>query len=275
MSRRTTISIGLSIVGFIGMIAILIGFALNRDIRSSNLVIPLYVSFIMFYFSERVSSILTDVASDKETQYLRREIEESATKAQKLREDIGCDLNNIHEILNQLPSLLAGRHDITSFASEADGLRHAINLANMAIEVKNTVLRYGIKSSLSPYGDLYKKWIETKRESIQSSRACGWMEIVSTHLSDEDPQRIFMNEVAESAKYEKSFIDDINHPMIQMAIFSYSDGSREIMLGHSFPRIKTGTVFITKNDAIIQYFERYYMYWFDRGVSEPKIPVTE
>ena len=69
--------------------------------------------------------------------------------------------------------------------------------------------------------------------------------------------------------YQAKFIDDINSPMLQMTIFTFEDGVKEVVFGHEFANMRIGTAFLTRNREVIDYFESYFEHWFTLGTTAP------
>lgn len=239
MSKRTTISMILFCVTVVAFLAILYQFWVNPDSKKDVPLLLLLGTFGFLVVSDRLCSLLTDIVSDNEYKQVR-------------------------ENLERFPGLLAGRHDVVTFSNALDTLKYCLAVCPLAIEVKNTVLRYGIRNSVSPYSELYSQWLSTKKKSIDSS--CPWTEIVSAHLCNSDPQVKFIEQVNTGvSRYQISYIDDAEKPMIQMTIFTFKDGSKEILFGHEFANMRQGVAFLTRNREIINYFESYFAHWFSLG----------
>lgn len=244
MTWRTKINIFVSLLGLIGLIVVLVTFAADQAIRMDKFVIPIYVAFFVIYISERASSIGTDILSDREAIELHTRM-----------------MNNF----DRVPSLLSGARDIVYFRNTYDGLLYTISAINDAIDIKNTVLRYGSTSSVGAFEDVYERWILEKRNSVSRSPPCAWHEIVSIYFSENDPQRILSTDMQNlTDSYAFSLIDDCNNAIINMCLISFSNRPRELLFGHTFPTMLQGPVFLTRNENLINYFESYFNYWYNR-----------
>lgn len=209
MTWRTKINIFVSLLGLIGLIVVLVSFAEDPAIRTDKLAIPVYVAFLVIYITERASSIGTDIFSDKEASELH-------TKMMKN--------------LDRVPSLLSGARDIVYFRNTYEGLLYTISVMNEAIDIKNTVLRYGSTSSAWSFEDVYERWIQ-KRNSVSRSPPCAWHEIVSIYFNENDPQRILINDMQHlTDSYAVSLIDDNNNAIIQMCLISIFQSPARIII---------------------------------------------
>ena len=239
--KRTPVSFILFIISIIGFSAIYYQFHISPDTKDNVPLILLLGSFGFLIISEKLCSMINDYLSDSE-------------------------MSAIYSHLDRFPGLLAGRHDIVVFPNSIESLKYCLSVCELATDIKNTVLRYGISNSACPR-TLYDEWIKSKHKTLKNG--CTWTEIVSKHIHENDPQKIFMRDVGlERSEYSASIIDDKKSPMMQMTIFTYSNGKKEILFGHEFPTMRHGISFLTNNKEIINYFELYFLHWASLGKDE-------
>lgn len=134
-----------------------------------------------------------------------------------------------------------------------------------AVAIKNTTLRYGATCTAALDDRAYASWREAKKNSILS-HSCTWTEIVSCHLSEHDPQQGIMRAAADDGfqYYSAKFIDDKNHPMMQVIIFDRGDKEKEAIFGWEFPGCRHGQAFLTNNERLVEYLERYFDHHYEK-----------
>jgi hypothetical protein len=164
--------------------------------------------------------------------------------------------------IERQPSLFAGRHDVVAFINDSEGMKYCAAVVTLAISVKNTVLRYksfGPESLEEHQSDAYDAWLAFKVKSIKESR-CTWTEIVSTKLGGNAlPKAQYLDGQSSSSRfYSYRSLDEDNHPMIQMTLFQLANGTKELVFGWEFPGVPHGSCFLTRNEEIISYFDKYF-----------------
>lgn len=70
-------------------------------------------------------------------------------------------------------------------------------------------------------------------------------------------------------------LDDVKSPMMQMIIFTFNDGSQEVLFGHEFPTMRHGPSYKTRNSEVIKFFDAYFEHWFQLGADEPSHQETK
>lgn len=168
--------------------------------------------------------------------------------------------NEIKGFFENLPSILAGPHHLMYFSSIIDSRHHFVQLAQSALSIRNTVLRYGASESADADDHGYKEWLTAKKEAILKRRI-SVTEIVSCHLGPSDVQRNFMKELANNSHYRFVELDDVRLPMMQLTIFEFaSDGanSKEVVFGWEFPESDQAASFASRNPKLVEYFEKYF-----------------
>jgi len=173
----------------------------------------------------------------------------------------------VTDLVQTLPSLMSKSHDVVTFSSRARGYTYCINAAEFAISVKNTVIRYGDDAAASPNDYDYAAWREAKYKSITTSH-CEWYEIVSNYLARDNPQiSLFDKTKLRRTNYHSRYIDDVKCPMVQMTIFDFHE-YREVIFGWEFPELEQGMCFLTRNDRVVAYFDKYFMHHYDKIAVE-------
>ena len=132
--------------------------------------------------------------------------------------------------------LVCGRNDLVTFPNAISGLQYCVNAVREAVSVKNTILRFGQKQSHSPQDEVYQQWVAAKRTSVESN-TCTWSEIISCHIPRSSDLYKIIEPLAQKGSRYHSYrtIDDKTMPMVQMTIFEYRSGYREILFGWEFP----------------------------------------
>lgn len=175
------------------------------------------------------------------------------------------DEDDLRDLIDRLPGNLIGRNDIVAFPNDAEASAYCTAMVPFAISVKNTVLRYEhAKRGVEDNSD-YTEWRKEKVASIKSNR-CSWTEIISNDIDRNDYQREIVSKFSKigRSKYNWRFLDEELHPMIQMAIFEFENGGKEIIFGWQFPGVPQGPCFVSKNDRLVLFFESYFMYYFNK-----------
>lgn len=225
MGWRVRVSVILLVLTLLGFADIFLHIS---EIRTNLELFIAFTALALLVISEKFGTLINDILLDKEVEEREK------------------NLRGVFSNIERLPSLLAGHYDVITFPNQAEAIKYCLSaLTDEVVEVKNTVLRYGLADSASIFGPQYLQWMGKKRDSIKNN--CVWTEIVSGHLNNDDPQMSFIREVDGSSRYSYSRIDDIRSPMMQLTILTYRDSHKEILFGHEFPTIRHGVTFLTKN----------------------------
>lgn len=186
------------------------------------------------------------------------------------------DEDEFRDLFDRLPGNLAGRNDIVAFPNDGEASRYCAAIVPLAISVKNTVLRYDYaRYDLSDNSD-YTEWRTLKIDSIRS-KSCSWMEIISAHIDPTDYQRDVISQFSKigRSKYDWRFLDEEKTPMIQMSIFEFRNGLKEVVFGWTFPGAPHGPAFASRNERVVTFFENYFTHFFNQCcVPEAELTAT-
>lgn len=176
---------------------------------------------------------------------------------------------NIFNIVNAINS---NTHNVIYFSNTEDGIRYCESACRIATHVKNTVLRYGGATCSGAADDIvYNAWLAAKERSLEI-KSCLWSELVSVHFDDNDNQLTLMKKYSVHGNhyYKGVFIDDKVHHLVQMTIFHFRHG-KEIIFGWEFPGLEHGPSFLVRNEKVVDYFEKYFDFHFDKFGKKEKM----
>jgi len=140
------------------------------------------------------------------------------------------DEDDLRDLITRLPGNLVGRNDIVAFPNDAEASKYCTAMVPFAINVKNTVLRYE-----HPKRDFDDKSDYTERRTVKvasiKSNQCSWMEIISADIDNIEYQKEIVNKFSKTgrSKYDWRFLNENQHRMVQMAIFEFRYGGKEIV----------------------------------------------
>lgn len=164
------------------------------------------------------------------------------------------------EKVMQIPGLIAQNNNVVVF-HRTQAFEYCIAAAPSAVQVLNNVMRYGNKRSSALNDLVYERWRETKRKCIEEQRV-SWIEIVSAHIEADDGQRKFMADMdAFAPHYEAVFLDDVTSPMVQITLFDFGGGKKEVLFGWEFPHAQQGVTILMRNNSAVDYFEKYFEFF--------------
>lgn len=167
----------------------------------------------------------------------------------------------------RLPALLAGAHDMVILEDRLEATKHYLRASDGDVrEVKNTVIRYVDVAAgeqvmhrvSAEYDDAYEKWIKA-RERIITTQLCDWWEIISVNIPDSSEILHSVSKLKEWPKYRPKFINENSCPMMQMTIFRYRGNRKSlIMFGFSYVGHNSGATFMSYDDRLVAFFEKYF-----------------
>ncbi|HEY2068092.1 MAG TPA: hypothetical protein VGG48_00935 [Rhizomicrobium sp.] len=206
----------------------------NPATAKDNVLLYTFWILAALFILERISSAISDFVADREARTLQHEI----------------DL---------LPRILATDTDLVTFLHASEARKYCIAVADQAVEIRNTVARYGRHESkrLGTAGS-YEGWLAIKRSTLTGGRTV-WTELVSAHLSANDPQCQFMIEAEEKQLgYYHERIDDVTTPIINMTIFTFENGVKEAIFGYEYRGMRSTPTFLTRNRYLVEFLEGYF-----------------
>ena len=230
------------------------------------------VSFAFVYFQylqsgANTSPILWSIFFLFSSTFLIDKLGQLATTISIEREDKDFNVS-----FARLPGLFAGRSDVVTFANDLEGTKYCVSVCPLAVSVRNTVLRYDGFKRLNANDSDYTEWLDAKRSSIRDNH-CAWTEIISAHINPTDfEHRIRAAFGSDGTRYHDwRFLDDEQSPMVQMTIFEYGNGMKEIVFGWQFPGIPHGPCFLIRNEKIVAYFEMYFAHFYSLAKELAKL----
>lgn len=169
-------------------------------------------------------------------------IDEEQKEQKEILERQGC-------LYSQISSMMHGTNHIVTFTSAKDGNEYCIAACKLAVHIRNTVIRYGESTISSADNDeMYLAWLKAKEDSLSAS-GCTWKEIVSIYLDENDRQIKLMKRYngrgSLARSYSARFIDDKTENIVQMTVFNYKNGEKEVVFGWEFPGIEHAPSFLS------------------------------
>ena len=237
----------------VSLISILLSYLLDKSFPNSPIFIATFLLFATTIISDRIATIIDAVFNQQD------ETDKEAQCTKKI--------DKVCSELKEIPKILHGDRSLTIFDSRTEGLTYAINAVKTAVSVKNTVLRYGNSHTAAMGDQTFKKWIDAKRESMNSTN-CIWTEIVSKYIGIEDQQTQLITDFAhDNPNYIVKWLDDVQLPMVQIAIFQYAGNKKDLLFGWELPGLPHGPCFLSTNQRVIDYFEAYFSLCLGRSID--------
>ena len=248
---RSITALGQLVLGIATLMFVFISFKLQS--KSDDILLSitqLFYAILVLYGSSLVIDRIGDVAR---TWTLETQEEE------------------LNKRLSALPGLFAGRNDLVTFSNAQTALVYCISAVGGAVNVRNTILRYGSAQTHSPTDSTYNEWLDARDRAVRGS-ACTWSDIMSEHI--ESGSKVYREGVLLSQLgnryYDFKILNDKANPMIQMTIIENAAGYKEIIFGWQFPGFPQGPPILTRNERLIYFFEEYFNHYW-RLCLEPNI----
>jgi hypothetical protein len=167
----------------------------------------------------------------------------------------------------RLKHAILGSH-LEVYIDNADAFSECIKIAlqDKVVWVKNTVCRYGGKQVEVTYAHSYEDWIKAKANLLNRGKRV--QELFDFYpdgypllnLKNSSPKRLLF-----SGAYLKQEVPNV----IQMTIFKYDDGSKEVFFGWDVGGSQYEPVFRSRDQELTEYFTKYFDSLYNGHPSEP------
>lgn len=253
-SKRSTFSRSMLLLSFFAAGFALVTILFDSEVTEQNVSFTICLFVAALFFIDRVGAWSSETFAEQEHNELIHKLNQQAEK---------------------LPSLITARHDIIIMPRSEQAVDYVNSKLEYTSTVRNTVLRFGSDAANS-FSDEYQKALLGRMELIKTNNI-EWYDIISIHSLK--PLETFLSGLAGANSgylYEYKLLDDRTVPMMQVMILSYNgDYGKEVLFGWEFANYKAAPVFVTKNPAIVSFFEKYFEHFYEHHAKDPSTALKE